>query len=160
MYSTPENQKIRDEICQMIREERTRQLEKWGDQEQTLFVWNLILQEELGEAAKAILEDHDKALVIAELVQVTAVAVQIAEHFLNAPKAGEESKTDFLLNKHLAMIMKSGSPQMSFLRLCEAVGKWADVIITNQWDMTSYNFLANIIAKGATTIKDVLTEKQ
>ena len=52
--------------------ERQRQLEKWGDQRHSHERWCLILTEEVGEVAKAILEG-DGNQSITELVQVVAV---------------------------------------------------------------------------------------
>ena len=72
-----------------VRGERLRQLGKWGvrsNRDKTapdLAVWQLILKEEVGEAAKAVLEHlYDGkpiADVRAELVQVAAVACAIVQ---------------------------------------------------------------------------------
>lgn len=66
-----------------VEQERLNQISKWGKQEHSLADWYLILAEEVGEVAKAILEG-DKGL-YKELVQVAAVAVQVCE----ALKEGE-----------------------------------------------------------------------
>lgn len=76
--------------------ERRRQDEKWGQQEHTMPVWMLVLQEELGEAAQAMLQaqfelgevnridrrveqDHLTANCRAELIQSAAVIVAMIE---------------------------------------------------------------------------------
>ena len=69
-----------------VEQERINQTCKWGKQEHSLADWYLILAEEVGEVAKAILEG-DKGL-YNELVQVAAVSVQILE----ALKEGEENE--------------------------------------------------------------------
>ena len=70
-----------------VEQERLNQIAKWGKQEHSLADWYLILAEEVGEVAKAILEG-DKGL-YNELIQVAAVSVQICE-------ALKEGKTDNL----------------------------------------------------------------
>ena len=55
-----------------VSEERQRQLEKWGEQFHDDLKWLAILLEEVGEVAKAILE-NDGEQSIEELVQVVAV---------------------------------------------------------------------------------------
>lgn len=67
-----------EEILQLIRDERARQDVKWGIQRHTPSKWLDILMEELGEAAKAVLED-DPAGYANELVHVAAVAVVALE---------------------------------------------------------------------------------
>lgn len=58
--------------------ERYRQDAKWGEQNHEPAIWLTILQEEVGETAKAVLEgqiiDYHK-----ELIQVAAVACAAAE---------------------------------------------------------------------------------
>lgn len=65
----------------MMEEEMKRQDEKWGaDREQPDYVWLLILVEEIGEVAKAILErmfrDGPISDVDMEVLQTTAVGMQ------------------------------------------------------------------------------------
>ena len=59
---------------QDIMEERARQDRKWGEQNHPNLYWLGILVEEVGESAKAIIED-DSENIEKELVQVAAVAV-------------------------------------------------------------------------------------
>ena len=56
----------------LIQIERNAQDEKWGEQRHSDEKWLAILLEELGEAAKAILEGNDEGL-LEETVQVAAV---------------------------------------------------------------------------------------
>lgn len=56
----------------LIQIERNNQIEKWGDQEHSDERWVVILLEELGEVAKAIVEG-DEAGVLSESVQVAAL---------------------------------------------------------------------------------------
>lgn len=60
--------------------ERGHQESKWGVQRHTLSYWMLILNEEVGECSKALLE-HDLVNYREELVQVAAVAVAAIESF-------------------------------------------------------------------------------
>lgn len=61
-------------IYDLIANERSRQDAKWGEQNHPDLYWLGILTEEVGELAKAIIEeDHEHA--VEELVQVTAVGV-------------------------------------------------------------------------------------
>lgn len=80
------------EIIKEIEAERSRQDEKWGEQNHDLPVWLAVLTEEVGEVAKAILEARAalpgnqmaSTLYIEdlrkELVQVAAVAVAAIEY--------------------------------------------------------------------------------
>lgn len=72
-----------------IQDERNRQDEKWGEQNHALPIWHLVLAEEVGEVAEAILEariagDYSRERHIKdirqELVQVAAVAVAAIEY--------------------------------------------------------------------------------
>lgn len=70
----------RDLIYILINRERDRQDAKWGPQrDNTLPEWATILGEEYGEACQEVLRVHfgekSKSELIAELVQVAAVAV-------------------------------------------------------------------------------------
>ncbi len=58
-----------------VREERRRQLDKWGDQHHPDSWWMVIETEELGEVARAIFDGEDLLKIREELVQVAAVAV-------------------------------------------------------------------------------------
>ncbi len=57
----------------LIQAERQRQDHKWGEQNHSDMKWLAILMEEVGELAKAILENDDNG--VDELVQVAAVSV-------------------------------------------------------------------------------------
>ena len=61
-----------------ITSERKLQLDKWGEQRHDDEFWHLILSEEVGEVAKAILEEGAVEL-RKELVSVAAVAVAWVE---------------------------------------------------------------------------------
>ena len=56
----------------LIEIEREAQDKKWGEQHHSDEKWLAIILEELGEAAKAVLEEDDEAL-LEEVVQVAAV---------------------------------------------------------------------------------------
>lgn len=61
-----------ERVLENIRCERERQDTKWGEQNHDAGMWSLILQEELGEAARAKLEGNRGELV-KELVEAAAV---------------------------------------------------------------------------------------
>ncbi len=68
-----------------ILDERDRQDEEWGPQDHTLYKWNAILMEEVGELATACLEYQDKPCKQTdegwrkEAIQVAAVALAMLE---------------------------------------------------------------------------------
>ncbi len=72
-----------DKVIELVREERERQLQKWGVQNHAIPLWLVILFEEVGEAAQACLHDifggKAKGTFKTEMIHVAAVAVQILE---------------------------------------------------------------------------------
>ena len=64
-----------DSVLSAIRQEMTRQDQKWGEQNHSPEIWCTILGEEYGEVCKAALENNSDEYET-ELVQVAAVAVQ------------------------------------------------------------------------------------
>ena len=66
------SQESRERAFELISKERDRQDAKWGEQNHGDLFWLGILSEEVGEAARDIIED---AKVKRELVEVAAVAV-------------------------------------------------------------------------------------
>ena len=56
----------------LIQIERNNQIEKWGEQRHTDEKWLTIILEELGEAAKAVLEENEEGL-LEEIVQTAAL---------------------------------------------------------------------------------------
>jgi NTP pyrophosphatase (non-canonical NTP hydrolase) len=70
--------------------ERESQDRKWGVQDHGPSKWGMILQEEVGEVAKAWLEDDIDGY-RAELVQVAAVAIATIECF-DRHRAGQETE--------------------------------------------------------------------
>jgi NTP pyrophosphatase (non-canonical NTP hydrolase) len=75
-------------ILQQISTERARQINLWGDQINHPFKWITILQEEMGEAAKAVLEGRPDEYV-AELIQVAAAAVAAIECYNRTGTVGK-----------------------------------------------------------------------
>lgn len=65
----------------MVKEEEKKQRLRWGPQNITLFEWNTILAEEVGELAKAIMEHEyrgaDRGPIIHEATQVAMIACKI-----------------------------------------------------------------------------------
>lgn len=80
MRKTTETLEAENRALHLIISEREVQLSSWGKQEHEPHWWKLILDEEVGELSKAILEDHFKypnanpADINRELIQVAAVA--------------------------------------------------------------------------------------
>lgn len=73
---TAKQARIQERVLRYIREERDRQDDLWGSGRQMSEAnWYLILGEEVGEVAEALLDGKTKEEVRAELVQVAAVAV-------------------------------------------------------------------------------------
>ena len=66
------------EIMQLVKDERQRQEQKWGEQNHEPLIWMAILAEEFGEACKAVLEGDDEGYTV-ELIHVAAVAIAAAE---------------------------------------------------------------------------------
>ena len=64
-----------EDILLAISQERQHQITKWGIQNHPLIYWRGILMEEVGEAAKDIIEDNSAEAITKEMVQVAAVAV-------------------------------------------------------------------------------------
>ena len=80
-----------------VLEEMNRQDEKWGaDRNQHPFVWQAILGEEVGEVCQAMLHDEfggsHAGTAREELVQVTAVALQIIEQYDRLSSVSEDSE--------------------------------------------------------------------
>ena len=90
-----------EKIVKSVKYEREKQFEKWGEQNHLAIVWIAILTEEVGEAAKEVVDYHcknpvkniegnfvvpangDQAIRLSryrrELIQVAAVAIQMIE---------------------------------------------------------------------------------
>ena len=74
-----------EDILQALQDERDRQDVKWGaNRYLAQETWLTILMEEVGEAAKAALED-DSGGYAEELIQVAAVAVAALESYRAGP---------------------------------------------------------------------------
>lgn len=82
----PSGEEVASQAFALIRDERTKQNEKWGEQNHDSYRWLAILSEEVGEVAQAILHDEfgGRAAGTAkeELIQTAAVAVQWIECIL------------------------------------------------------------------------------
>ena len=74
---------------QSVMEERARQDAKWGEQNHSDIYWLGILMEEVGETAKAIIDDVGPAGTRTEITQVCAVALAWLE-CVSRRKAGGE----------------------------------------------------------------------
>lgn len=68
------------DISDEILEERDRQDQKWGEQNHNMGFWLAILMEEVGEAAKSLLQNKPEEF-RKEIVQCGAVCVAILECF-------------------------------------------------------------------------------
>lgn len=69
----------------LIRKERNRQVDKFGEQHHDFNLWMSILLEEIGEACKDALHDRYEEC-FKELIEVSAVAVAILEDFISKNK--------------------------------------------------------------------------
>jgi len=89
-----EQNKAFDAICQEVRNERERQIDKWGDQQHSPIEWLPILMEEVGEVSREVLENYyqkdfpkqiqtnpnDWQNYEKELIQVAAVVFSMLEN--------------------------------------------------------------------------------
>lgn len=85
-----------EQVLKLIETERQRQLKKWGDQKHGHGKWLLILQEELGEVSKAVLEDSgstNNPYLLEELVQSAAVITAWIEDYTRWTNKPVEAKT-------------------------------------------------------------------
>lgn len=81
-----------NEIIKAVKDERKRQIDKWGSQrDRPLFYWMSVLGEEYGEVCQAALQSDGRwetgatnEDVKEELVQVMAVCAAILEEYFNA----------------------------------------------------------------------------
>ena len=62
----------------LIQIERDHQIQKWGDQRHSDEKWLAIILEELGEAAKAVLEKDEEGI-LEETVQVAALPASLGD---------------------------------------------------------------------------------
>ena len=85
----------KDAFNNLIQIERNAQDEKWGEQHHSDEKWLTILMEEVGEAAKAVLEENDEALLV-EVVQIAAVLQNwvTSRDFYDSPLIKEVLITD------------------------------------------------------------------
>jgi NTP pyrophosphatase (non-canonical NTP hydrolase) len=83
---------MEEQIITQIQTERERQDAQWGRQDHGPQTWLSILVEEVGEYAKAILEQDDDAI-IAEMIQVAAVAIAALEAFERHPTLCSAART-------------------------------------------------------------------
>lgn len=77
----------------LVRIEREYQLKQWGDQKHSDEKWLAILTEEVGEVAKAILEEDDVEL-LKEMCQVGAVLESwvTSRDFFTKAEASDDNK--------------------------------------------------------------------
>lgn len=77
------DQNLCESVLLDVLHERRRQHSKWGEQNHDDGTWALILQEEVGEWGEACLDQKFSSTsderALEEIIQVAAVAVQIAE---------------------------------------------------------------------------------
>ena len=73
---------IHAKAMDLVFTERLRQYQKFGNQRLDLKNGYVVLAEEMGEVARAILEGGDCPEYLEEMVQVAAVAVQLVEDYI------------------------------------------------------------------------------
>lgn len=81
--------KDRNLLMNLIVNEHHKQIQKWGIQKRSSFEWLAYLTEEVGSLSKAISEyeyrNGTRAKVWHEAIQVTTLAIKIAEMFYYEP---------------------------------------------------------------------------
>lgn len=114
-----------DPVCRLILAERTAQKAQWGKQYLTPTDWLLVLNEEMGELAKELWEKTDMDRTITEAVQVTAMALQIAEWC--SERAGWENTSEEALLKSLNknQLFSTWDSNRLYLKLANEVGSLA-----------------------------------
>ena len=73
-------------VLELVRLERLSQDIKWGEQNHLLPYWLTIILEELGEAAKDILQEKSSVSIVTELVQTAASVVAMIECMIRSEK--------------------------------------------------------------------------
>jgi len=76
-----------EEILALVRAERREQDKKWGEQNKSPDRWNTIILEELGESAKAHLENQPDDYVV-EMIQAAACCVAAVESIIRQSRGG------------------------------------------------------------------------
>lgn len=127
-----EDPKIEHSLIKAVLEERTRQFEKWGEQNHSPAFWNLILMEEVGEAAAEVFSGKEQDY-FDEMVQVCAVALSMMESFKrgNFEQANLESSfiSDLLsITKVLGDICKLSFGKNNKYEIVEAFGELATIV--------------------------------
>lgn len=128
-------------ITTLVLAERVRQTEKWGKQNVQLAIWLLILQEEMGEVAKALFEKAPLEECIAEAVQVTAVAVQMGEWL--SERAGWPNSSEEVIQKALGSYKYGiGDPLKTYGHLVSEIGMIGAIVSAavngTDWSITNY----------------------
>lgn len=81
-----EKLKMLELLTDLVKEENSRQLVKWGVQVRTPFEWLAYLTEEVGELSQAISEEYyrkgNNTQVRDEAIQVATLALKIAEMYV------------------------------------------------------------------------------
>ena len=90
---------MRDKIFHLINKERLAQDEKWGVEDHPDLRWLGILMEEVGEAAKDIIENNHPKDLTKEIIQIATVCVAWLEiskvKYLKELHHGEKEKDTF-----------------------------------------------------------------
>ncbi len=79
-----------DKICQEVREERERQIKKWGDDAHPESTLLIVIGEEFGEACQAF-NDRDSENYRVELVQLAACCIKAIQAYDARQKNFEEA---------------------------------------------------------------------
>jgi NTP pyrophosphatase (non-canonical NTP hydrolase) len=128
------NEKTFAGISSEIHAERLRQIEKWGDNDETPEKYFLILGEEVGEVSNALLEgDADNYR--EELVQVAAVCVRTIQSFDRARAAKADSGMDRMIKALNSKIFAQGNEIVAL--------------------KNSQAYLADQLTKSEATLKDL-----
>jgi len=83
-------------IIHEIKDERCRQIEKWGYQAHDMYIWLAILSEEVGELSRAVLDSRwdngPESDIKKEAIQVAAVAHAILESLVKYGPYGKQKE--------------------------------------------------------------------
>lgn len=135
------------DVLGMVGAERIRQDTKWGRQDHPPFAWITILAEEVGEAAKALLEGKRKRYV-EEMIQVAAVAVAAVE------SQGRGNEVEWEPITELQRKLKEAQKEIEVLRAGANVHADLDLLMNSDLNVLKKEILSRIADRDSSFERD------